>query len=491
MAGETAFAYHEPAITTILNQTGFLLVLNRVNVCLDKLVYCGLIGQSFIGILWGTPGTTGAKWLVRDMATVSQQLGYLGLIMLVYEGGLSTSLPSLKANLLLSLAVAITGIGAPMVLSFILTKLVSATPPQAFSAGAALSATSLGTTFTILSTTVLIKTRLGTVATGAAMLDDVVGLVVSFGAVTVRRPVPVVHIILFHRARFPDFTGTVQFYFLAYTCLLVGMVSGATYAGTASLFAAYLVGVMTSWIDDFSKEYSSAEGPDNAVTESSTKNHNQHNQSTAQQTVTAPSAQHKEPPTGRLVYEKYYHEPVTRILTPLFFASVGFAIPITEMFTGKIVWRGIVYAILMTFGQLITGLWLFRFSSRLRISSILRVLKELFSRITTPHNHPPTSSLPPQPKSLYPASILGLAMVSRGEVGYLIASLAESKGIFGTSSGGHSSETYLVVVWAISLCTLLGPICVGTLVKRVKALQRERCECGDMLGPVVSSIISE
>ncbi|KAB8236493.1 uncharacterized protein BDW43DRAFT_308174 [Aspergillus alliaceus] len=128
MAGETAFAYHEPAITTILNQTGFLLVLNRVNVCLDKLVYCGLIGQSFIGILWGTPGTTGAKWLVRDMATVSQQLGYLGLIMLVYEGGLSTSLPSLKANLLLSLAVAITGIGAPMVLSFILTKLVSATP---------------------------------------------------------------------------------------------------------------------------------------------------------------------------------------------------------------------------------------------------------------------------------------------------------------------------------------------------------------------------
>ncbi|KAB8236492.1 uncharacterized protein BDW43DRAFT_308173 [Aspergillus alliaceus] len=126
------------------------------------------------------------------------------------------------------------------------------------------------------------------------------------------------------------------------------MVSGATYAGTSSLFAAYLVGVMTSWIDDFSKEYSSAEGPDNAVTESSTE-------STAQQTVTAPSAQHKEPPTGRLVYEKYYHEPVTRILTPLFFASVGFAIPITEMFTGKIVWRGIVYAILMTFGQLITG----------------------------------------------------------------------------------------------------------------------------------------
>ncbi|KAB8272450.1 Sodium/hydrogen exchanger family-domain-containing protein [Aspergillus minisclerotigenes] len=568
---ETAFAYHEPAISTILNQTGFLLVLNLVNVCLDKLVYCGLIGQLFIGILWGTPG---AKWLTRDMETVIQQLGYLGLIMLVYEGGLSTSLPSLKANLLLSLAVAITGICAPIGLSFILTELVSATPLQAFSAGAALSATSLGTTFTILSTTDLIKTRLGTVTTGAAMLDDVVGLVLvqiitnlggssdSFSAVTVIRPVfvsigfgvgvwllcllglrPALRVLLAHKHRFPAFTGTVQFCFLVNTCLLVGMVAGATYAGTSSLFAAYLAGVMTSWMDDFFKENSAAgdAGNGNVSTEPGTENtsqeedstsqekdSNQNDQTTRQQTT---NAKH-EAPTGSMVYEKYYHEPVTRILVPLFFASIGFAIPITEMFDGKIVWRGVVYAILMTFGKLITGLWLVRFSSR-PISSVLRILKKPFSRVvlfcasprtgskkqkkgttetqqqdprnpedksqdrptptqaheTVTSEQPtqtsqPTSTLPPKPRSLYPASILGLAMVSRGEVGYLIASLAESKGIFGTSSSGGSSETYLVIVWAISLCTLFGPICVGTLVKRVKTLQRMRVDRGgeDPLG---------
>ncbi|KAE8397845.1 putative Na+/H+ antiporter [Aspergillus pseudonomiae] len=576
---ETAFAYHEPAISTVLNQAGFLLVLNLVNVCLDKLVYCGLIGQLFIGILWGTPG---AKWLTRDMEIVIQQLGYLGLIMLVYEGGLSTSLPSLKANLLLSLAVAITGIGAPMGLSFILTELVAATPLQAFSAGAALSATSLGTTFTILSTTDLIKTRLGTVTTGAAMLDDVVGLVLvqiitnlggsseSFSAVTVVRPVfvsigfgvgvlllcrlgirPSLRLLLAHKHRFPAFTGSVQFYFLVCTCLLVGMVAGATYAGTSSLFAAYLAGVMTSWMDDFLKENSGAVDACNATTEPDTENtsqeegstpqekdSNHHDQTSRQQT---PSAKH-ETPTGNLVYEKYYHEPVTRILVPLFFASIGFAIPITEMFNGKIVWRGVVYAILMTLGKLITGLWLVRFSSR-PVSSVLRVLKKPFSRVvlfcaspragskkgkegnpeTTQQDSPnlqdqshdqpspthlatqaheavddepqtqpqqanpntqSTSSLPPKPKSLYPASILGLAMVSRGEVGYLIASLAESKGIFGTSSSGGSSETYLVIVWAISLCTLFGPIFVGTLVKRVKTLQKMRVDQGgeDPLG---------
>jgi hypothetical protein len=82
-ASNAAFAYEEPPIATVLNQAGFLVTLNLVNVCLDKLLYCGLIGQLFVGILWGTPG---AKWLDRETETVIQQLGYLGLIMLVYEG---------------------------------------------------------------------------------------------------------------------------------------------------------------------------------------------------------------------------------------------------------------------------------------------------------------------------------------------------------------------------------------------------------------------
>ncbi|KAL3443366.1 Sodium/hydrogen exchanger family-domain-containing protein [Aspergillus insuetus] len=543
---ESAFAYHEPSISTILNQTGLLLVLNLVNTCLDKLLYCGLIGQLFIGILWGTPG---AKWLDRETETVIQQLGYLGLIMLVYEGGLSTSLSSLRANMYLSLAVAFTGIAVPMALSFILVELVSATPLQAFAAGAALSATSLGTTFTILSTTELTATRLGTVTTSAAMLDDVVGLVMvqiisnlggrgdSFSAATVVRPLfvsigfgvgvilacrfvarPVLLRILASQNKLPQFTRTPQFAFLGYTALLVGLVAGATYAGTSSLFAAYLAGVITSWFDSLVHKTA---GP--AVERQSTDE----NPSTQQvdagsdQNATRDSprlgsakANHDPKVTGTYVYEHYYHGPVKRILIPMFFASIGFAIPITEMFKGSIVWRGVVYAIIMTLGKMCTGLWLVRLSPLSSMSSLVRILKapfayartcirrqpgkpsrekELTTRVPpTSHdefqNQPrpvtssspstSTSSLPPAPKSLYPASILSLAMVARGEIGYLIASLAESNGIFGEAAEGSSSETYLIVVWAISLCTLVGPVCVGTLVKRVKALQKERNGAG-------------
>lgn len=80
---ESSLPYHEPSITTIVILTGFLLLLNVINYGLDKLVYCGLIGQVFLGIAWGTPG---AKWLSREIEDAVMQLGYLGLILLVYEG---------------------------------------------------------------------------------------------------------------------------------------------------------------------------------------------------------------------------------------------------------------------------------------------------------------------------------------------------------------------------------------------------------------------
>lgn len=93
-------------------------------------------------------------------------------------------------------------------------------------------------------------------------------------------------------------------------------------------------------------------------------------------------------------------------------------------------------------------------------------------------------SLPPKPKSLYPPAILGLAMIARGEIGYLIASLAQSQGIFNGGTADGSSDIYLVIIWAISVCTLVGPIAVGTLTRRVKKLQAIRVNAGgeDPLG---------
>ena len=68
-------------------------------------------------------------------------------------------------------------------------------------------------------------------------------------------------------------------------------------------------------------------------------------------------------------------------------------------------------------------------------------------------------------------------MVARGEIGFLIASVGEEKGVFVAATAPTIekdtevvvSEIYLVVIWAIMLCTIVGPIAVGILVRRMNS----------------------
>ena len=94
-----------------------------------------------------------------------------------------------------------------------------------------------------------------------------------------------------------------------------------------------------------------------------------------------------------------------------------------------------------------------------------------------------TSPSPSAPRSLYPPAILGFAMVSRGEISYLIAAVAQSQGVF-SSDSESSNMIFLVVIWAATVCTFVGPVVVGLLVKRLKLSEKRRESVGgrDVLG---------
>ena len=78
------------------------------------------------------------------------------------------------------------------------------------------------------------------------------------------------------------------------------------------------------------------------------------------------------------------------------------------MFIGRLIWKGFIYALVMIVSKFACGLWLIRFK---------KDEKNNFSI-----------------QNLYPTSMLGLAMVARGEIGFLISSLAEAKGVFSPNS---------------------------------------------------------
>ena len=52
-------------------------------------------------------------------------------------------------------------------------------------------------------------------------------------------------------------------------------------------------------------------------------------------------------------------------------------------------------------------------------------------------------------------------MVSRGEIGLLVAQIAHDP-----ESSLLEDDAYIIVIWAILLCTLIGPIGTGVVVKR-------------------------
>jgi Kef-type K+ transport system membrane component KefB len=78
--------YEEPGTTQFLEITLLLLSLNLINHILNKWIYCGLVGQILIGTALGSPG---ANLFGIETEKAVLNLGYIGLMLLVYEGEIS------------------------------------------------------------------------------------------------------------------------------------------------------------------------------------------------------------------------------------------------------------------------------------------------------------------------------------------------------------------------------------------------------------------
>ncbi|CZR55476.1 related to Na+/H+ antiporter [Phialocephala subalpina] len=492
--------YEEPGIATILSLTSFLILLNATRYILDRLLYCGIIAEILIGIIWGLP-IGGTAWLTHGMQETIQAFGYLGLIGLVFEGGLSTDLNLLRKNAGMSVSVATVGLLMPIALSFILlvfpfsssSGTLYPTPLAAFSAGASLCSTSLGTTFAILSSAGMQQTRIGTVLVGAAMMDDVVGLVMvnivttlgagGMGGWPIARPIVasfgLLLIILviapyvlkpcwlflakhlppvdaedgnaanpkstLHSFASKSVSAIPHLSFLLCTSVLIIFVTIAEFIDASVLFAAFIAGGVVSYLWNAERRTAGDE-----------------------QAFDGPS----------LMYDQYYKSLMDYILVPFFFASIGFSIPITDMFSGPLVWKGIVYSILMIIAKGLVSLVIYSdyliklWKSKPQHSAARRSRSIPLRSTERSQTHQVSQAVPLQePKAPhFDAMLVGFAMIARGEIGFLIASLSQSSGTLTlkNSLGDQSASgeaVFLVIVWAVVLCTITGPVAVGIIVR--------------------------
>lgn len=133
-----------------------------------------VLGELIGGIVIGTSGLG----IVRAGEPAIEFLSQLGVILLLFVIGLETRLPKLLKAGGLSLAVAVTGVAVPLILGFAVSRLLGLSEMVSIYIGATLTATSVGITARVFSDLDRVHDPEAAVILGAAVADDVIGLVI-------------------------------------------------------------------------------------------------------------------------------------------------------------------------------------------------------------------------------------------------------------------------------------------------------------------------
>lgn len=132
-----------------------------------------VLGELLAGIVLG-PSVLGLVPLSDGIFLLAE----IGVVLLLFEVGLETDLEELIRVGAPALAVAAAGMILPFAGGYALTRALGYPDLTAIFVGAALTATSIGITARVLSELGVLKTREGQIILGAAVVDDVLGLVV-------------------------------------------------------------------------------------------------------------------------------------------------------------------------------------------------------------------------------------------------------------------------------------------------------------------------
>ena len=114
-----------------------------------------------------------------SQSEVISVLAEIGVIILLFEIGLESDLKQLKAVGVQAVVVACVGVAVPFAVGTLgLMSIFHVPPIAAIFAGAALTATSIGITSKVLSEMGQLKSKEGQIIVGAAIIDDVLGIIV-------------------------------------------------------------------------------------------------------------------------------------------------------------------------------------------------------------------------------------------------------------------------------------------------------------------------
>ena len=164
-----------------LSVRGFLIVLAAILVVAklvgelaERLGQPAVLGELVAGVLLG-----GSVFgLVDPSEPVIHLLAEIGVIILLFQIGLETNLKKLVSVGNTSLVVAAVGVAVPFALGYFVARGFGVPELPSIVIGASLTATSVGITARVLSDLGRLRDPEGQVVLGAAVIDDVMGLII-------------------------------------------------------------------------------------------------------------------------------------------------------------------------------------------------------------------------------------------------------------------------------------------------------------------------
>ena len=355
-----------------------------------------VIGELTAGIVLG-PSMLG--WLQPD--EVIKLLAEIGILLLLFEVGLETDIRKLVRTGRSSSLVALGGFIIPFVLGFILARYIFDLPTLvSLFIGGALTATSIGITIRVLSDLKQRNTREGQIVLGAAVLDDVLGVVLLAllyefsiaGGITlantakvlafislffVLAPIAakVISLLIKHFDDISDIPGLIPTAMVSLVLLFAWL---AHAMGAPELLGGFAAGLALS------RRFFLPFG----------------------------MALRTEPEFSRRIEEQML--PIIQLFTPIFFVMVGLSLNLKEIdWSSAFIWAfSFMFLLVALIGE---------FAGAMFIGDPLR-----------------------------PRIIIGVAMIPRGEVGLIFAELGRTSGIF-------DNEVYAGMIIVIALTTLLPP----------------------------------
>lgn len=143
-----------------------------------------VVGALAAGVILG-PSGLGMITLDGDTGIFLEEMAEIGVILLMFNAGLETDLGELKKNGVASLVTALIGVIVPLIGGFLGYALYFKTDFQnhtevlkAVFVGVVLTATSVSITVETLREMGKLKGKVGTTILGAAILDDIIGIIV-------------------------------------------------------------------------------------------------------------------------------------------------------------------------------------------------------------------------------------------------------------------------------------------------------------------------